>query len=103
MKLSTNQIEQIHEKLGIHPLPDDYAPLAKLREVFGDQTFYLTADGLHIWEYAKVAGTEGQVIIALEVAAWANEEKSDLSPHMPQLTDVTVKLDDVPAAKSVNG
>ena len=30
-------------------------------------------------------------------------EKTDLSPHKPQLTDVTVKLDDVPAAKVANG
>ena len=103
MKLSTNQIEQIHKKLRIHLLPDDYAALANLREVFGDQTFYMTADGLHIWEYAEVAGTEGQVIIALKVAAWANEKKSDLSLHKPQLTDVTVQLEDVPATKAVNG
>ena len=103
MKLSTNQIEQIHEKLGIHPLPDNYAPLAKLREVFGDQTFYLTADGLHMWGYAEVTGAEGQVIIAMEIASWANGGNTDLSPHKPQLTDVTVKLDDVPAAKAVNG
>ena len=92
MKLSTNQIEQIQEKLWKHPLPDDYAALAKLRKAFGDQTFYLLADGLHIWEYVEVAGAEGQVIIALKVAAWANEEKSDLSLLKPQLTDVTVRL-----------
>ena len=103
MKISEHEIKEIHEKLGIHPLPDDYTTLANLREVFGDQTFYMTADGLHIWEYADVAGAEGQVIIALKVASWANETKTDLSIHKPQLTDVTVKLNDVPAAKVVNG
>jgi hypothetical protein len=64
---------------------------------------YMTADGLHIWEYADVAGAEGQVIFALKVASWANEGKADLALHKPQLTDVAVKLDDVPVAKVVNG
>ena len=103
MKISDQEIKEIHEKLGIHPLPDDYATLANLKEVFGDQTLYMTADGLHIWEYAEVAGTEGQVMIALKIASWANGEKTDLSIHKPQLTDVTVKLDDVPVAEAVNG
>lgn len=103
MKISDQEIKEIHEKLGIHPLPEDYADLANLREVFGDQTFYMTADGLHIWEYAGVAGAEGQVMIALKVASWANEGKTNLSLHKPQLTDVTVKIDDVPPAEAVNG
>ncbi len=103
MKISDQEIKEIHEKLGIHPLPDDYSDLANLKEVFGDQTLYLTADGLHIWEYADVAGAEGKVIIALKVASWANEDKTDLSIHKPQLTDVTVKLDAVPVAEAVNG
>ena len=103
MKLSTDQIIQIKDKKGIDPLPDDYAALANLKEVFGDQTLYMTADGLHIWEYVDVAGAEGQVIIALKVASWANGGKTDLSLHKPQLTDVTIKLDDVPVAEAVNG
>ncbi len=102
MKISDQETKEIHEKLGIHPLPDDYADLANLREVFGDQTLYMTADGLHIWEYVDVAGAEGQVIIALKVASWVNGGKTDLSLHKPQLTDVTVKFDDVPATKVVN-
>ena len=103
MKISDQEIKEIHAKLGIHPLPDDYADLANLRKIFGDQTFYMTADGLHIWEYAEVAGAEGQVMIALKVASWANGGKTDLSIHKPQLTDVIVKLEDVPAAQVVNG
>ncbi len=103
MKISDQEIKEIHEKLGIHPLPDDYKDLANLKKVFGDQTLYLTADGLHIWEYAEVAGAEGQVMIALKIASWANGGKTDLSIHKPQLTDVTVKLDDVPAAQVAIG
>jgi len=102
MKISDQEIKEIHEKLGIHPLPDDYKDLSNLKKVFGDQTLFLTADGLHIWEYAEVAGAEGQVMIALNVASWANGGKTDLSIHKPQLTDVTVKFDAVPVAEAVN-
>ena len=103
MKLSADQVKQIHDKKGIDPLPEDYPPMGKLVKAFGKHTFYLTADGLHIWDYIEVSGAEGEVIIAVEIASWANGENTDLSLHKPQLTDVTVKLDDVPAAKAVNG
>ncbi len=92
MKLSADQIKQIHEKKGITPLPEDYSPMSELIRAFGDHTFYLTADGLHMWETIEVSGSEGQVIIAVEIASWANDEKYDLALHTPQLTEVTVKL-----------
>ncbi len=93
MILSKNHIEQIHEKKGIDPLPEDYPPMSELIKALGNNTFYLTGDGMHIWEYAKVDGAEGEVIIAIKVASWANDEKSDLTLHHPQLTDVTIKLE----------
>ena len=93
MKLSTDQIKQIGDKEGLEPLPDDYPPLSELRRILGDHTFYLTADGLHIWEYADVTGAEGQLIIALEVASWADKEKSDIAVHKPYMTEIAIKLE----------
>ena len=58
---------------------------------------------LHIWDYIEVSGAEGEVIIALKIASWANGGNTDLSLHKPQLTDVIIELDDVPTAKAVNG
>lgn len=92
MKLSADQIKQIHDKKGIDPLPEDYLPMSDLLEAFGKHTFYLTADGLHIWEYIEISGAKGQVIIAVEIASWADDEKSDLTLHTPQLTEVTIRL-----------
>jgi len=93
MKLSPDQITQIRDKKGIEPLPDNYPPLSELRRILGDHTFYLTADGLHIWEYANVRGLEDQLIIALEVASWTNKERSELAAHKPYLTEITVMLE----------
>ena len=98
MKLSADQIKSIHDKKGIDPLPDDYPPMSDFIKAFGKHTFYLTADGLHIWEYIEVFGAEGQVVIAVEIASWANDEKSDLALHAPQLTEVIVKFADDPVA-----
>ena len=98
MNLSADQIKQIHDKKGIDPLPDDYLPMRDLIKAFGKHTFYLTADGLHIWETIEVSGAEGQVVIAVEIASWANDKKSDLALHAPQLTEVTVKLAEDPVA-----
>ena len=93
MKLSTDQIKQIGDKKGIEPLPNDYPPLSELRSILGDHTFYLTADGLHIWEYANVTGADGQLIIALEVASWANKEKTDIAVHKPLMTEIAIMLE----------
>lgn len=93
MKLSTEQIKQIGDKKGIDPLPDDYPPLSELRKILGDHTFYLTADGLHIWEYADITGAEGQLIVALEVASWADNEKSDIAVHKPIMTEIVIMLE----------
>ena len=98
MKLSADQIRQIHDKKGIDPLPDDYLPMSDLMKTFGKHTFYLTADGLHIWETIEVSGAEGQVIIAVEIASWTNDEKSDLALHTPRLTEVTVRFESDPVA-----
>lgn len=88
MILSTDQIKQIRGRLGIDPIPADYPGLGELQKVFGHHSFYLTADGLHIWEHAADAG--GDKVVAVKVASWANENKSDLAVHTPEVTDVTV-------------
>ena len=98
MKLSAEQIKQIHDERGIDPLPEDSPPMSDLMIAFGNHTFYLTADGLHKWEYIEVSGAEEQVIIAVEIASWVNDEKSNLALHIPRLTKDTVRLAGGPVA-----
>ena len=92
MKLSADQIEQVHDQTGVDPIPDDHLSLPELQDAFGDHTFYLDSDGLHIWEFSEAAGEEGQVIHAVRVASWTNEEKTSLSSHEPQSSVAIVKL-----------
>ena len=92
MKLSADQIEQVHDKTGVDPIPKNHPSLPELQDAFGDHTFYLDSDGLHIWELTEAAGEEGQVIHAVRVASWTNEEKTTLSSHEPQPSETIVKL-----------
>ncbi len=38
------------------------------------------------------------MIIAVEIASWTNDEKSDLALHTPRLTEVTVRFESDPVA-----
>ena len=98
MKLSADQIKQIHDKKGMDPLPENYPPMSDLMKAFGHHTFYLTADGLRKWEYIEDSGAEEQVIIAVEIASWVGDEKSNLALHIPRLTEVTVRFAGGPVA-----
>ena len=101
MKLSTDQIEQIRDKKGLEPFSTDYPPLEELGSLLGDHTFYLTANGLHIWEYANVPEADGQLIVALEVASWRNIKRFDITTHKPRITEITVLLEENANGKAV--
>lgn len=92
MKLSEPQIEKIQATFGVIPIDDGAGVMDELKSVFGDHTFYLTQDGLIIWEYVEGPETDGQPAIALQIAAWTGEEKKDLTVHDPKATDVVVSL-----------
>lgn len=90
MELSRQEINQLHDQIGIDPLPGDYPALDKLIEAFGYQTFYLTGDGLHIFEYTDTPVDGGHEAVSVRIASWADEEKTDLSLHKPKLTGIKI-------------
>ena len=92
MKLSDHQIDQVRNRFGVDPVPDDHPSVPDLKETFGDHTFYIDSTGLHIWETAETAGDGTQFINALRVASWVNEEQNSLSTHNPESTGINVKL-----------
>jgi hypothetical protein len=108
MKLSDGAIERIREDTGADPVPDEHPVHEKLKEHFGDHTFYVDAGGLFVWEPAEAVdaaaneGTEAGAgdgdgdgtlrAIAFHVASWSNEEKTTLAPHTPRATNLMLTV-----------
>jgi hypothetical protein len=48
MKLSSEKLGSVLEQIDAEVIPDDHPSLPKLREVFGDHTFFIDDSGLTI-------------------------------------------------------
>ena len=91
MKLSSPLIERAVAQFPAVALPDTHAAHQKLEEVFGDHTFLLNDNGLHIVEpVADSGGTEvGRIV---KIADWQGPGQTTLAPHQPEPTDVVIRL-----------
>lgn len=88
MKLSTALVDRTETQFGAQALPDNHPAMQQLHSTFGDHTFFLDGDGLHVVE---PAGTHtGQVA---KIASWADAGRTTLSPHSPEPIDVVIELD----------
>jgi hypothetical protein len=91
MRLTSEQVERTLTQFDAQPIPEDHPALARLSEVFGDHTFFLDRNGLNVVEPAQPAdGAEvGQVV---KIAAWNDDQLTQLAPHPPEPTDLVVVL-----------
>jgi hypothetical protein len=100
MKLSTARVKQTLDQLEAQdafqnavPIPEDSPVLPQLSGLFGDHTFFLDSEGLHIVEPAEPAtaadGPTGQLV---KLARWADAGHSALAPQQPEPTDIVVVL-----------
>ena len=93
MKLSTAQIAEVKEQTGIDPLPDEHPNTPDLKEAFGDHTFYLDTNGLHVLESAPGEMIEDkQAVAVIRVASWADDERTALAPHDPQVSEAALAV-----------
>ena len=98
MKLSTVRVQrtldQLEEHTAFHDalmIKDDSPLKPKLSELFGDHTFFLDNEGVHIVEPAEPRSSvpAGKVI---QLARWKDSSHTALTPHRPQATDIVVVL-----------
>jgi hypothetical protein len=66
-------------------IPDDHPSLPKLRDAFGDHTFFLNDSGLTIIEPLEQDPLTGELV---KVASWDNADPPHLVAHTPEETDV---------------
>jgi hypothetical protein len=91
MKLSAAQIQHAAPQIEAQPLPDHHPTVQQLKDVFGDHTFFLDRAGLHIVETGEPASAGGLANV-VNIASWADEERTALKPHQPEVTDVVVEI-----------
>ncbi|MDX5361427.1 MAG: hypothetical protein LPL00_08330 [Alphaproteobacteria bacterium] len=102
MRLTEAQVTAVRNALDVEPVEEDNPAMETLRNALGDHTFYLGQEGLFVFEpvpaeQANGEGTPAQLIL---VAAWTDEERKAVQAVEPQVTNVTVDLEDAGPAAS---
>lgn len=89
MRLNATQISKIEDQIGAEALSDEHATIPKLKEMFGEHTFFLDTRGLIIVE--PKPSPEILIGTVVKLASWI-EEDTELQVHEPQVLPVTVDL-----------
>jgi hypothetical protein len=92
MRLTTASLERTIRQFEAQPIPDDHPLTGKLNSVFGEHTFLIGNEGLHIVEPMGQAQSEAHTATVVKVASWEDASRTRLQPHEPELTDVIVEL-----------
>lgn len=92
MILTASQVDAARAALGADPIPADHPAIPALQQAFGEHTFYLDANGLLVFEPDDEESDAQDPARLYLVAAWADEERQQLSPVQPHPTNVVVDL-----------
>jgi hypothetical protein len=92
VKLTPALVERTLVQFNAMALPDDHTARPKLEEVFGEHTFLINDDGLHVVE-ALPLDTGKMVGQVVKLASWKDANQTSLTPHEPEPTNVVVALD----------
>jgi hypothetical protein len=92
MRLSSTLVERTLSQFEAQAIPENHPSIPELNRTFGNHTFFLDGEGLHIVE--PTAPTEdgveaGQVV---KVASWQDANRTSLVAHRPEPTDVVIEL-----------
>jgi len=91
MRLSPSRIEQTLSQFEANVLPDSHPAAPKIKELWGDHTYFLAVNGLNIVEpVERDSGLEAGAVV--NIASWSDNKASSLTPHEPQTTEVVVEF-----------
>ena len=88
-------LDQLEERPAFHDaevVPDDNPAMPQLNQLFGDHTFFLDGDGLHIVEPVTAASSGTPMGVVVKLASWRDARRTSLKAHPPEPTDVVVAL-----------
>ncbi len=92
LKRTLDQLEEQPAFQNAEVVPEDNPAMSQLNHLFGDHTFFLDSDGLHIVEPTAAAPSGTPMGVVVKLASWRDERHSSLKPHPPEPTDVIVAL-----------
>jgi hypothetical protein len=90
MKLTPAQLQHVEKQLQVEAVPEDNPMVPELIDIFGDHTFFVNTDGLHIIEPVEQPEANAGNVVTL--ATWAPDQESALVPQDPQPTEIIVAL-----------
>jgi hypothetical protein len=90
MKLTNDLVQRTVSQFEAQTIPDSHPALPQLSELFGDHTFFLDNNGLHIVEPAEATKRGVQSGRVVKLASWSDASHTSLSPHRPEATDIVV-------------
>jgi hypothetical protein len=94
MKLTAEQIDGVTSQFEAQAVPQDNRMIAELNNIFGEHTFFLDNNGLHIVE--KLAEPEeagAPMVRVVKLASWTDPDHRTLAAHPPELTNLVINLD----------
>lgn len=92
MRLNSDLVERTLGQIEAEAIPEDHPEVPKLRGLFGDHTFFLDTSGLNIVEPMEQMPRMGKLV---NVASWDDPDPPQLLAHLPEPTDVLIKLGQV--------
>lgn len=92
MKLAAETIAKTLDQFDAKVIPELHPAIPELSKRFGDHTFFLDEEGLSIVEPIEPAETGREAGVVVNLASWADSNRTSLELHDPEVTDVVVEL-----------
>jgi hypothetical protein len=93
MKLTSAQVERTLTQFQGQAIPDNHPVVRQLNSLFGEHTFFLDGNGLHIVEPTEAAAQASQSAQVVNLANWSQADPNRLEPHAPEPTDLVITLE----------
>jgi hypothetical protein len=92
MRLNPTLVEKTLNQFEAQAIPENHPAIPELNRLFGDHTFFLDNNGLHIVEPAANDERGIQSGNVVKLASWNDAERTSLAAHEPQPTNVTIEF-----------
>jgi hypothetical protein len=81
MKLSNIQVKDVVKQMETKVIPSHHPAVPQLERTFGEHTFFLGEQGLHVVKRGEAESSAGDDAYAVRVASWSDSSKTKLVPH----------------------